>query len=370
MIKGLSEIRRLPRIGKIHLGVKNTSDKSGGIYPTQTDYFVIEDKNTPKEIIQKIKEIYGERPQHLDIYFFSDNIEDIFPQYLKRYSKGQLLCKGNGETAQSIDPKTGEAKEIPCLYKNCPYYQQKLCKTIGHLKFCIQGIPGGFFQIDTSSKNSIIQINTAIDMIKQQNNGHIANILLKLTLVPIQVQVRNENTTFKKTTYILNIYQDSNNLNTNKENINAAMSSSNNNIIFDEDDKEVPEDLFPWESPEESKEENKEESEEIPEGFAIAENEEDPFEDTSLEQKQEKQTENLLILQEFKKAKFKNKEYLLANFIDSQNKKYSFIITNREIYERLNEIRKNNRKPIIYNYITGDQIENYEILEECKVIAG
>jgi hypothetical protein len=364
MIKGLSEIRRLPRIGKIHLGVKSTSDKSGGVYPTQTDYFVIEDKNTPKEIIQKIKEIYGERPQHLDIYFFSDNIEDIFPQYLKRYSKGQLLCKGNGETAQSIDPKTGEAKEIQCLYKNCPYYQQKLCKTIGHLKFCIQEIPGGFFQIDTSSKNSIIQINTAIDMIKQQNNGHIANIPLKLTLVPIQVQVKNENTTFKKITYILNIHQDLNNLNTNKENINTAMPSSNNNIMFDEDDKEVPEDLFPWESPEESKEENKEESEEIPEGFAVAENEEDPF-----EEKQETKN-NLLILQEFKKTKLKNKEYLLGDFIDSQNKKYTFIITNREIYEKLNEIRKKDRKPIIYDYITGNSIESFEVLEECKVIAG
>ncbi|HHY79729.1 hypothetical protein [Thermoanaerobacter sp. RKWS2] len=362
MIKGLSEIRKLPRIGKIHLGVKNTSNKNGGIYPTQTDYFVVEDKNTPREIVEKIKKIYGERPQHLNIYFFSDNTEDIFPQYLKRYSKGQLLCKGNGETAQSIDPKTNEAKEIPCLYKNCSYYQQKLCRTIGHLKFCIREIPGGFFQIDTSSKNSIIQINTAIDMIKQQNNGRIANIPLKLTLVPIQVQVRNENAIFKKTTYILNIYQDLNNLNANKENMNAAIPSSNNNIIFNEDDKEVPEDLFPLELPEENIEANKEENDiEIPEGFDIAEDEEDPF----AEDSNQKSPKEMLVLDKFTKVQIKYKDYVMAIFLDSQNKQHNFIITNKDIYVDLNTAKKSGQNPVIYDYQTED-FEGYEVLMEYK----
>ena len=38
-IKGLSEQRRLPRLGKIRLGVKKKNQK-GIEYPASTDYFV------------------------------------------------------------------------------------------------------------------------------------------------------------------------------------------------------------------------------------------------------------------------------------------------------------------------------------------
>jgi len=38
-IKGLSSIRRLPRLGKIRLGIKKVTAK-GKEYPSETDYFV------------------------------------------------------------------------------------------------------------------------------------------------------------------------------------------------------------------------------------------------------------------------------------------------------------------------------------------
>ena len=40
MIKELSDVRRLPRLGKIHLGVKAKNEK-GVEYPKAVDYFVV-----------------------------------------------------------------------------------------------------------------------------------------------------------------------------------------------------------------------------------------------------------------------------------------------------------------------------------------
>ena len=40
MIKGISEIRRLPRLGKIRLGEKKTAE-SGKEYPVETSHFVV-----------------------------------------------------------------------------------------------------------------------------------------------------------------------------------------------------------------------------------------------------------------------------------------------------------------------------------------
>ena len=54
MIEGTSEITRMPRLGKIRLGVKKTSDKTGAEYPSAVDYFVCPDE---------VKSVYGEQPK-------------------------------------------------------------------------------------------------------------------------------------------------------------------------------------------------------------------------------------------------------------------------------------------------------------------
>jgi len=57
-IKGLSEQLRLPRRGKIRLGEKKKSEKTGKTYPISLDYFVVPDE---------VKKVYGEKPRKLDI---------------------------------------------------------------------------------------------------------------------------------------------------------------------------------------------------------------------------------------------------------------------------------------------------------------
>ena len=51
-IKGIPEIVRLPRLGKIRLGIKKKID-AGVSYPSPTDYFVY-----PNEL----KKVFGEKP--------------------------------------------------------------------------------------------------------------------------------------------------------------------------------------------------------------------------------------------------------------------------------------------------------------------
>jgi len=278
MIKGLTDRIKIARLGKIHLGEKKTSEKSGNLYPSATDYFVVhEDANTPKEIAEKFHEIYGNRPKELNIMFPLDDPEKFFPQWLKRYAGGTLVCKGDGEKAVETDPKTGEKKEIACLYKNCPYYQKKQCKEVGNLQFYIAEIPGGVFQVDTSSYNSILEVNTAIKLIKFQNNGHIANIPLKLTLRPMQVTVNG----YPKTIYVLNLYKPLQKINIKPEKEPVKKFVTEKGIAEPElpysDD--VPEDLFPPDVDNEF-----EDMEDLPD-FEPVDNIDDPFGETTANAK-------------------------------------------------------------------------------------
>ena len=70
-IKGVSDQRRLPRLGKIRLGVKATA-KSGKEYPVEKDYFVV-----PPEVAA----IYGEQPKELDVMLPVNDPEVCFPIY-------------------------------------------------------------------------------------------------------------------------------------------------------------------------------------------------------------------------------------------------------------------------------------------------
>ena len=58
-IKGISEVVRLPHLGKIRLGIKK--EKADGIpYPSPTDYFACPDE---------VRKVFGEKPKELRIMF-------------------------------------------------------------------------------------------------------------------------------------------------------------------------------------------------------------------------------------------------------------------------------------------------------------
>lgn len=182
-VKGISDALRMPRVGKIHLGIKKVS-KNGNEYPSQTDYFVVTAGDTTTEqAAAAFKTAYGEQPKELTIMFPLNDREEFFPQAYKRYAASGLMCKGNGEYA--IEVIDGKLVERDCDPELCPHFQSKQCHLRGHLQVILPELPGlGVWQIDTGSFNSVRNINSAIAYIQTLTGGRIAMIPLKLIIRP------------------------------------------------------------------------------------------------------------------------------------------------------------------------------------------
>ena len=206
-IKGLSEARRLPRLGKIRLGIKKKSPRTGGEYPVAVEYFVC-----PPEV----QAVYGETPKKLDVIIPLEDQETWASQYYRQYSKTRgLVCKGDGETCRRmVDTDTGSIAGrdthevtwrdgVPCPGKDCPDYKGKACQEVMNLQVLLPKVPGlGVWQIDTGSINSIMNINNCATMI-QAMCGRVSWIPLTLTLEPTEVV--NPDDGKKKTVYCMHL---------------------------------------------------------------------------------------------------------------------------------------------------------------------
>ena len=206
-IKGLSEQKRLPRLGKIRLGIKKVSPRTKGEYPSATDFFVC-----PSEV----QAVYGEKPKRLDVIIPLEDEEIWASQYYRQYSKSRgLVCKGDGETCRRmVDTKTGdvagrETKEVTwregcvCRGHECPDYKAKACQEVMNLQFLLPKVPGlGIWQIDTGSINSIRNINNCATMIRAMCT-RVSWIPLALILEPTEVV--NPDDGKKKTVYCMHL---------------------------------------------------------------------------------------------------------------------------------------------------------------------
>jgi hypothetical protein len=217
-IKGLSEVRRLPRLGKIRLGIKKKTAQ-GVEYPAEVDYFIL-DPQTPSETENaKIKAefvgLYGEQPKAIKIMFPVSSPEIYFPQFYKRYgSSTSLKCKGDGETAvcsqeefaKGLD-RIGEDEfgmpKVKCQGRDCLYYGKE-CSEVGTLQVLLPELPGaGVWQISTGSYNSIVNLNSCID--------YVASVCGRAHMIPLTLERRMQEIAKdgKKTKhYILHINMD------------------------------------------------------------------------------------------------------------------------------------------------------------------
>ncbi len=219
-IKGLSQIRRLPRLGKIRLGIKKISEKSGKEYPAEVDYFIL-DPQTPSELEnerlkQEFDKLYGEKPKSIRIMFPVASSDVYFPQFYKRYgSSTALKCKGDGEIASCTRPEFAEGLKIlgndemgltkvRCDGKECPYLKNRECATVGTLQILLPEMPGaGVWQITTGSFHSIVNLNSCIDYIK--------TVCGRAHMIPLTLERREQETAFegkKSKHYILHINMD------------------------------------------------------------------------------------------------------------------------------------------------------------------
>ena len=206
MIHGFSEPKRIPRIGKIYLGVKRENN-GGKSFPSAVDYFVVraDGGNTSEDAARAFHEVYGPEPREITIAFPSDHPENFMPQYLASYHGGggrsELWCKGDGLKARRMDGQGGYV-EMDCLYQDCPIYQQKKCKPLTRLLFLLPNVEGiGVWELDTTSYFSAQNLGSSVQLIRQLTRGRIAMIPLQLRVIPQSVSPEGT----MKTVYVLDL---------------------------------------------------------------------------------------------------------------------------------------------------------------------
>jgi hypothetical protein len=240
-IKGVTGVVRLPRLGKIRLGVKKESD-DGITYPSPTDYFVC-----PEEV----RKVFGDKPKELRIMFPTDDQTQWASQYLRCYSASQgLVCRGDGETAVAkTDARTGEIanrestetelKEITCNPAKCAYYQQARCRRVMNLQFLLPDCPGfGVYQLDTSSFFSIVNVNSCLELIRG-TCGRLSMLPLSLKLVEQEVKPEGK----KKKVRVLSLTAPYSLVEIQR----YAQIPPGQVLLLPPPDNEAPDDLFPQE---------------------------------------------------------------------------------------------------------------------------
>lgn len=176
-IPEISKIRRLPRIGKIRLGVK-VENANGKTYPKETNYFVV-----PEEVT----EIYGPEPTALDVLIPVNDLTVVMPTAYKWYGQSQeKKCEGNGERARRYNSHTHQWENRTCL---CEKYELGECTRRAHLQVILPKVNhGGVYQIDTSSWDALIQIQSLTTWVHDQV-GRFAMVPMILSRVPVTKRI-------------------------------------------------------------------------------------------------------------------------------------------------------------------------------------
>jgi len=225
-IKELSERRRLPRLGKIRLGVKMVSMKTKKEYPKETQFFVV-----PPEVAK----VYGEKPTSLDVMVPINDPEVVFPQAYKWYG-GQrgLKCIGDGEAALRLNEETRAMQEIVCP---CERLDGGECQKMANFMVILPKINmGGVYQIDIGSYNSIVDINSGLDYV-QALVGRFAMVPLRLCRAPKETHFGGQ----KQIHYTLQLFLDADvdTLNALRENTSRVLLSTRNLALPPSEDADL-----------------------------------------------------------------------------------------------------------------------------------
>lgn len=210
-IRGLSDERRLPRLGYIRLGHK-VKNKGGGsrcqckgdqgciycTHPEETPHFVLRDA-------PGVAAVYGDTPTMLDVMVPLEAVEEVFPQALKCFKASGLWCEGNGEVAfrRSDDTGAWDKRTCPCDLLDA----KNGCKKVGTLNVLLPKVNvGGVFHIVTSSWNSIVDVQSGLAFVRGMI-GRLAWVPMQLRREPTPTTHRDPTTKkhFKQTHYTLKI---------------------------------------------------------------------------------------------------------------------------------------------------------------------
>lgn len=156
---------RIPRAGKIRLGLKKVSMKTQKEYPVETDYFVC-----PPEV----QKVYGQEPKVLPVMIPTEDESMVYRQYFASYGGNQkLLCQGDGDRAERRQfKKVGDQivsagiEEMECPSpERCDFAKEKGCKARMDLMVILPEISmGAAYQLSTGSTVADIDIRSGLEM--------------------------------------------------------------------------------------------------------------------------------------------------------------------------------------------------------------
>lgn len=240
-IRAMDTRRRMPRLGKIRIGVMK--ENNGSRYPKGVDHFVC-----PPQVLDALKDSAGnptvpfcegkcneERgPVELPVMLLSNEGERVADLWYRNYAASVgLRCKGDGVTADAlldhaeIEKRAGDITQpvdlqvwasastqksarvqIDCWgegyddHAACPAYDEAKCKRLMMFQFAIIKAPGlGVWQFDTSSIFSIMNVQSFLEFLGTVTGGRIAGIPLVMRVVPQQVAPDGK----KKTVYVIEL---------------------------------------------------------------------------------------------------------------------------------------------------------------------
>lgn len=179
MIKSLVERMRLPRLGVIRLGIKETNAR-GTEYPKEVPFFVVPDD---------LKGVLEPRPTRIPVLFPSDEPERVLAADYIRYQGKLLTLKCDGETFREIAPSgqesTGRCRKAP--REKCPCGAEAKAR----LNVIVLDGPLGIYQVLIGGEQRIADLLSEL-LVFRQALGRLTEILFYLERVPTEIQVRKD----------------------------------------------------------------------------------------------------------------------------------------------------------------------------------
>jgi hypothetical protein len=159
--------RRISLIGKIKIGGKALSKKTGKEYPVSYDYFVADGPFKPR-----FDKVHGENPNEIMVAFLSNDVSQVCSEKIEFRQNGKLVAYGDGKTYYAYNPQ--ESKYMPLKGDPTELHQMLWskyeCKVSLSIKFIIPKINDvfGFWELTTRSdyETYIDNRTTSVENIK------------------------------------------------------------------------------------------------------------------------------------------------------------------------------------------------------------
>jgi hypothetical protein len=196
---------KLPLLGRIKIGLKAISQKTGKEFPTSIDWF-----RAAGKYAEVFHQVYGPKPNRIQIVFFSNRVEDVCSErYEVRDDKGRLLAEGDGETWRcwSTNKKEYVFGQTSLEEVEKRYGKPKASLT---LSFILPKIPSvfGLWQFRTlGAKSSIPAIRDTFDQVLEMA-GTVQNIPFDLGIEKVKSNKPGEPTVFPVVSLIPNLSQE------------------------------------------------------------------------------------------------------------------------------------------------------------------